>query len=229
MSLFNKIATALRGGATEVGEAIVDHQALRILDQEIRDADAQLLKSRDELASMMAKRKLADEKIADLQKQTGDYEGYAMQALEKGDEALATEVAQRIADIETQLTAEQETAQNYAAAETQLKAAVTKVQSNLKRLKQQVDTVKATEAVQKAQMAVASRSGGADTAMGNAMNSLERLKERQAARSAKMAASEALAGEGDSSLDAKLKQAGIMEGGHSANAVLARLKAKKSA
>ena len=83
MSLFNKIATAIRGGATEVGEAIVDHQALRILDQEIRDADAQLLKSRDELASMMAKRKMADEKIADLQKQMGEYENYAMKALEK--------------------------------------------------------------------------------------------------------------------------------------------------
>ena len=38
-SIWSKLFTALRGGASEVGESIVDQQALRILDQEIRDAD----------------------------------------------------------------------------------------------------------------------------------------------------------------------------------------------
>ena len=34
-SIWSKLFTALRGGANEVGESIVDQQALRILDQEI--------------------------------------------------------------------------------------------------------------------------------------------------------------------------------------------------
>jgi len=46
MSIWAKVATAIRGGVSEAGEAIADNQALRILDQEIRDADNALLKTR---------------------------------------------------------------------------------------------------------------------------------------------------------------------------------------
>ncbi|WP_423787395.1 PspA/IM30 family protein, partial [Klebsiella pneumoniae] len=53
MTVWSKLLSALRGGANEVGEAIVDSQALRILDQEIRDADVELRKSREALASIM--------------------------------------------------------------------------------------------------------------------------------------------------------------------------------
>ena len=42
MAILAKMFTALRGGATEAGEAVVDHQALRILDQEMRDAEKEL-------------------------------------------------------------------------------------------------------------------------------------------------------------------------------------------
>ena len=47
MGIFSKIITAIRGGATEVGEAIVDSQAMRILDQEIRDAGEDLRLAKD--------------------------------------------------------------------------------------------------------------------------------------------------------------------------------------
>ena len=59
MTVWSKLLSALRGGANEVGEAIVDSQALRILDQEIRDADVELRKSREALASIMARHRLA--------------------------------------------------------------------------------------------------------------------------------------------------------------------------
>ena len=39
-SIWKKLVTAIRGGASEVGEAIVDSQAIRILDQELRDAQS---------------------------------------------------------------------------------------------------------------------------------------------------------------------------------------------
>ena len=38
MSVFKKIMTALRGGAREAGEAIVDANGIRIFEQEIKDA-----------------------------------------------------------------------------------------------------------------------------------------------------------------------------------------------
>ena len=55
MNVWSKLLTALRGGANEMGEAVVDSQALRILDQEIRDADLELRRSREALAEIMAK------------------------------------------------------------------------------------------------------------------------------------------------------------------------------
>ena len=86
MSIWAKVATAIRGGVSEAGEAIVDHQVLRILDQEIRDADNELGKSKEALTGIIAKRKLADKKVASLKSSLTEYEGYAMQALDKGDD-----------------------------------------------------------------------------------------------------------------------------------------------
>jgi phage shock protein A len=103
MSIWKKVVTAVRGGVNEAGEAIVDHQALRILDQEIRDADGALGKSKEALTDIIAKRKLADKKVESLKSSLVEYEGYAMQALDKGDETLANEVSEKIASIETEL------------------------------------------------------------------------------------------------------------------------------
>ncbi|MCG8510594.1 MAG: PspA/IM30 family protein, partial [Rhodospirillales bacterium] len=98
----------------------------------------------------------------------------------------------------------------------------------LKRLKQQVDTVKATEKVQKAQAAVAARHSGAGSSMRSAVDSLERLKTRQAERAAQFeAASELAVSTEEQSLDDKLKAAGIVDGGADSSDVLARLKAKR--
>mgnify|MGYP001305883903 CR=1 FL=1 len=143
MSIWARVATAVRGGVSEAGEAIVDHQALRILDQEIRDADNELGKSKDALTDIIAKRKLADKKVAGLKSSLKEYENYAMQALDKNDDALAGEIAGKIAGLETELMGEQGLAKSFADSEAQLRKAVAQTEANLKRLKQQVDTVRA--------------------------------------------------------------------------------------
>ncbi len=228
MSIWAKVATAVRGGVSEAGEAIADNQALRILDQEIRDADNGLSKSKEALTGIIAKRKLADKKVEGLKSSLTEYEGYAMQALDKGDEELANEIAGKIAGLETELMAEEGVAKSFAGSESQLRKAVTHTAANLKRLKQQVDTVKATETVQKAQAAVAARHSGTGSSMRSALDSLERLKNKQAERAAKFeAASELAESTEELSLDDKLKAAGIVGGGASGGDVLARLKAKR--
>jgi len=229
MSIWAKVATAIRGGASEAGEAIADNQALRIMDQEIRDADNALGKSKNALTNIIAKRKLADKKTAGLKSSLMEYEGYAMQALDKGDEALATEVAEKIAGLETELMGEEGVAKSFADSEAQLRKSVGQTEANLKRLKQQVDTVKATEIVQKSQAAVAARHSGAGSSMRSAVDSLERLKTKQAERAARFeAASELAESTEEVSLDKKLKAAGIVGGGASGGDVLARLKAKRT-
>ena len=230
MSIWAKVATAVRGGVSEAGEAIVDKQALRILDQEIRDADSELGRSKESLTGIIAKRKLADKKVDSLKSSLTEYEGYAMQALDKDDDGLAIEIAEKIAGLETELLGEEGLAKAFSESEGQLRKTVGQTQANLKRLKQQVDTVKATESVQRSQAAVAARHSGAGSSMRSALDSLDRLKSKQAERAAKFeAASELAESTEEVSLDAKLKAAGIVDGGASGGDVLARLKAKRDA
>src|SRR5690606_9228932 len=129
---WRNVLTAVRRGAHEVGEAVVDSQALRILDQEIRDADDELHRSREALAGIMAKQKLAAERVARLQAQVTEYEGYALKALEADNETLAREVAEKIAALEAQLGDEREQANGYASSVAQLRKAITQAEGNLK-------------------------------------------------------------------------------------------------
>ena len=230
MNVWSKLLTALRGGANEVGEVLVDGQALRILDQEIRDADVELRRSKEALAEIMAKQKLAAERAGKAATRVAEYEQYALKALENGDEVLAREVAGKIANLESELASDRENADGYAASVAQLRAAVTQAEGNIKRLKQQVDTVKATESVQKAQMAVAQRYGGSQAKLHTAVESLERIKQKQAERAAKMEAEAELAQstDADQALDAKLRAAGLKADDASAESVLARLKDKSN-
>ncbi|MDF2076020.1 PspA/IM30 family protein [Pseudomonas mendocina] len=231
MNVWSKLLTALRGGANEMGEAVVDSQALRILDQEIRDADLELRKSKEALAEIMAKHKLASDKANKSAASIAEYEQYALKALEAGNETLAKEVAEKIANLEIEQASEREQVEGFAASVAQLRKAVTQAEGNIKRLKQQVDTVKATESVQKAQMAVAQRYGGSQAKLQTAVESLERIKQKQAERAAKMEASAELAATSapDDSLEAKLRAAGIKADNASADSVLARLKDKSKA
>ena len=230
MNIWAKVATAVRGGVSEAGEAIVDSQALRILDQEIRDADNGLMGSKEALTGIIAKRKLADKRVDSLKASIKEYEDYAMQALDKGDETLATEISEKIAGLEAELASEEGVAKSFAESEAELRRAVSQTEANLKRLKQQVDTFKATEKVQRAQAAVAARHSGAGSSMRSAVDSLERLKTMQAERAAKFeAASELAHSTEEVSLDDKLKAAGIADGGASGGDVLKRLRAQRGA
>jgi len=56
MNIFKKLITAVRGGASEVGEAIVDTQAIRILEQELRDSKSALDQAKINLTAIMAEK-----------------------------------------------------------------------------------------------------------------------------------------------------------------------------
>lgn len=227
MNIWAKMMTALKGGVNEAGEAIVDSQALRILDQEVREASEALQQSKNSLAEIMARQKVAEEKAAQLKKKIEEHEGYAIKALEKGDEGLAHEVAEKLADLENQLVQEHESASAFAEQAAKMRTAIQQTERNLKRLKQQVDTVKANESVQRAQAAVAERHSGSHSKMRTAMDSLERIKEKQALKAAQMEAASELAEQtSEVSLQAKLEAAGITPNGNNPNDILERLKLK---
>ena len=226
MNIWSKMITALRGGVNEAGEAVIDAQALRILDQEIRDASEELNKSRDGLASIIAQQKLAEEKVTTLKADIKKNEAFIVAALEKKDDTLAEEVATRVANFENQLETETDAAKRFKEQASALRDSIQTAELQIKQLKQQTETVKATEAVQRAQKVVAQRHNGSNSKLRTALDSLDRIQENQKLDAAKMsAAAEMAVGSSETSLDQKLKNAGIT-GSTKAEDVLARIKAK---
>lgn len=227
MSLLQKILTLFRGTAHEAGQAVVDANAMKILDQEIRDAGNELIRSKEELTKVMAQRQLLATRSQDRVTKKGEYESYIAGALRKGDEALAREVAERLSAVETDLKSDEQTLAQYDGSIRSLKTAITETERKLTRVKQQIDTVKATEAVQRAQGAVAARHSGANGKVSTALDSLERIQARQAERGARMTAAQQLENEsGDGDLNVRLANAGLLGSSSSVDNILDRFREK---
>lgn len=229
MGFFSKLFSAFRGAATEAGDAIIDTQALRILDQEIRDSKMHLEGAKENLAKVMAEQMGVEREVKKLQRAIREYEDYAMQALNKGDDRLAGEIAEKIADLENELEAHQSVLDGYNNNINNLKQTIRDTERNIKSMEREISVIKTTDKVQKANAAVASKFSGTNSALRSATESLERIKQRQQQRSDQMTAAMALQKEelgGD--LQDRLRQAGIVKSNSSSNSVLARLKAKQS-
>jgi len=224
MSVWKKLITAVRGGVNEAAEAVVDNQALRILDQEIRDAKEELRQSDNALTQIMAKRKLAQQKVGSLRQSISEYEAHAVAANGKGDRQLALDCAQKVVDLRAQMDTEQQYVDQFTKSEQDLLRNISEAKSNLRRMEQQVDIVKATESVQKAQTAVSSRHLGANSKMKTAAESLTRIQDRQKERQAQFEAANELAeAESGDELEKRLKAAGIAGSEASADDELARI------
>ena len=229
MSVLKKIMTAVRGGAREVGELIVDSNGTRIFEQEIKDAEIHLRKAKQDLTDVMAKQMQAGRKGESLKNDISEHEGYAGQALEKGNEELALEIAEKIAQLEVDLAEQQEVHQSFAGHVARLKDLVKKTERQIKDYDRQLSMVKTTESVQKASAAITDNFASSNSKILSAKDSLERIKQRQQDNFDRLSAAEELESENtDKGLDDRMKAAGIGEGDDkSANAVLDRIKAKK--
>jgi phage shock protein A len=230
MSVLKKIMTAIRGGAREVGELVVDANGTRIFEQEINDAQTHLRKAKQDLTQVMAKQMQASRKLETTKADISEHEGYAAQALDKGDEALAMEIAEKIARLDLELTDESEVVSSFTTHVTRLKDLVKKTERQIKEYERQLSMVKTTESVQKASAAITDNFSSSNSRILSAKDSLERIKKRQQDNFDKMSAAEELMEEdSDKSLENRMKAAGIGEQKTSANSVLDRIKANRGA
>jgi phage shock protein A len=226
MSVWRKLVTAVKGGATEAAQSVADSQAIRILEQEIREAKDELRKSDHARTQILAKCKLAQQKVDSLQTSIEQYEAHARKAIDT-DRQLALDCAQKVGDLRAEQDGEQKYLDQFKQSEKQLGNNIGQAKSNLKRLEQQVDMVKATESVQKAQVAVSSRHLGANSKMKTATESLSRIQDKQNLRNAELQAAEELAtDESSDDLSKRLAEAGIAGGNASADDELSRILGK---
>jgi phage shock protein A len=225
MSMWSKLFALFRGAAHDSATAVVDANALRILDQEIRDADSAQAKARDDLSALVARRRILETEARSFRDQVVKYEASARAALAKGDEGLAREVAQRIADLERDATTKEGQVAEMRTSEDRLRQIIAATDSKIGTLRREIEVVKVNDSVQRAQAAVVSNSAGAGSSLGSAADSLKRIKERQAIQGERFNAAQELEDRRTGAdLDAKLRNAGILPGEASADDVLARLK-----
>ncbi len=225
MSILTKLVTAIRGGASEAGEAIIDANAIRILEQEIRDSKVAVEKAKSNIADLMAEKIGYGRKAQELGKKVAEYEGYARQALDKGDESLALEVAEKMAELEGELEYNQQAESQLDAAIRQQRQFLVASERNVKTLDREAKMVKTTESVQKTTQALSSNFTATGSKLNNARESLERIKARQQNNADRLAAGEQMAGASSGAdLEAKLAESGITPGRDKANDILARLK-----
>lgn len=224
MSL-GRLWSALKGHTNKALEDAADSQALTILDQQIREAKQEIQKCGQSLHQIAAKRKMSQNKVDSLNADIAKYTQSAVDHAETNRD-LALECAERVSELEQVKAGEQGILDSYVKNESTLKSNLSTAKNNLRMLEQQVDQVKATEAVQKAQVAASTHFDGGNSKVKTALDSLERIKQKQAEKDAAIdAASELAELETGNDLDAKLRKASGSTGSN--EDMLAKLLASK--
>jgi phage shock protein A len=224
-SVWKKLFTALRGGVNDAAESVVDKNALRILDQEIRDASVDQEKAKEALTGILAKQNLQENSIKELNATIETLTGKALKAQEMGNQELAVEIATVIGQKTQERDTEKALLDKYKGFAEQQRKTVLTTEGRIKTARQQAEVAKARSAIQEAQMNVQASVGNTSGGLNNAMDSLARLNKRQDETDAKFAAREALDNEvNGTSLEQKMKDAGLDEDKYGAASILASLK-----
>ncbi len=226
MSNWSKIFTAIRGGVNETAESIADSHAMRILDQEIRDAEQSLRQARSDLAGIMASNKSLARRLEENRaKETKDSDS-ARLAVAAGRMDLAQGLAQRISTIRAEVQRDQEELDRLLPRQQQMLRTIQDTEAQITQMKREVENVKANESLLKAQSAIAHSQSGINTRLGSAVESLDRIKKRQEITAGRIEAGAELAAlENGNDLDRQLKEAGIGGASQSADDILKQLMA----
>jgi phage shock protein A len=225
-----KLFTLFRAYETDATQSIIDGHALKILEQELRDAAAGVAQATRDLTGLMA-REMADRRSHDAAgERIAEYEAYALKALEKGDDGLARQCAEVVAAAEAE---RERYGQNLEATRrhiASLRAGIAKADARIAEIRREWLAARSRMALQRATGALAQSAASLPGALADAEETLARIKELQGDAADREAAAELLAAEKDgTALRDKLSQAGIATPApHSADAVLARLKARAS-
>lgn len=227
MGILKNLFTLGKSLLNQADEAIEEAQGVRMLEQHIRDAKAELDKAGKSRVDLLARVKLSNDKLSELRKRKQYLESRAIEGMSKNiDAALLNEVAEEIARLENTITREAQVLESLETSRNNIEKAVAITSQRINQFEQQLEVVKATEAMQRAQQAVTTSTIGATSNVTTAAESLKRLQTRQAERQARLDAAAQLEKVADGrELEEKLAQAGVgTTGTSSAQAVLERLK-----
>ncbi|MCC0015206.1 MAG: PspA/IM30 family protein [Rhodobiaceae bacterium] len=174
--MFKQIVTLFRGAVHDEAEAFTDRNALKILNQQIRDGALVVERARNALALAMAQGKKEAEQLERLRKRIGEMEAGAVTALETGKAELARETAEAIAVLEGERDTSIEAQERFSAEISRLRASVRSAEARLRELRRGQLLAATTDQAHKLR-SVAVQPG--PSALSEAEATLARLRDRQ--------------------------------------------------
>lgn len=223
MGFLNNVFKTMKGYGNEANDAFVDSQGIRMMEQEIRDSDQSQRKAKESLTDVMAEQKRLARKVNDLKASIDEYSNAISRLLDSGNEELAMETAEKLAELESDLESNQAVLDSFSEQVKELRVIIKDSSKQIDALKREVSIIKSTEAAQKASEATAAQFSGTNSSLRSASASMERIKAKQQKRKDKMKSARELAKEsnGDNLKD-KLAAAGVIGNQSSASSILDR-------
>lgn len=229
MSVLRKLVTLMRSSVREIGESVVDANAIRVYEQEIVDARHNVAQARGDLTMVMAKEMQSAREIERLRGEAARFETLALEALNKNEAALAEEVAGRVADIEAELDEQTKAHATYAIQVAKLKELIKGADAKIREYDRQLAMAKTTESVYRATRSIADSVDGTGSKLLSAKESLERIRQRHEDLADRMLAAEQLDREiGSKALEARLAAAGIGAEADRKAQIMARIRARQA-
>lgn len=179
MGLLRKIGAALRGSQHDTLQAVVDSQAIRILEQEIRDCQASVAKAKVEMTKIVAERNACDRELGQLEQQSARLEQRAVQALQQGDEAMAEHLAQQMADIELTNAEQRKHQQNMQSMESSLRDNLLRADRQIKQTVRELRLARASDCADRGLSGSQRQSSRLGEQLEDVQSSLARIRERR--------------------------------------------------
>lgn len=229
MNVLKRIIDAVRGGALGIAELVSDANGIDALEQQLFKVEDNLNQVKHELTEVMAKQMHASREIAGLQISINEKETEASAALDRADEAEALRIAEKISALDKELDSEQQIHTIFLGHVARLRALVSKTERQVKDYRRQLHMVKTTESLQKASTAITENFSSSKGKMHSARDSLDIIQQRQQRSLDLLEAESELSEETEEkTLNERLEMAGISDATISAQAVLDRIKSRRS-
>jgi len=173
--MFNIVTTLFRGAAADAEEALIDRNAVALLQQKIRDAETAHLRGKQTLAALIARQRADRRNQAGLETRLGDLENRAGEALDEGREDLAMRAAGAIADLENEHKARCEALDRVGCEITDLRTSLERTERRLVELRQGLIVARSCDKARRVRSALSRSQLGSASAISDAEKLLKRV------------------------------------------------------
>lgn len=180
-SLLEKLATAVRGGAREVLESAVDANALRILAQEIYEAEGNLRQAKQHLAQVMANKLKLQRQLKQSQQRLAEQEQLITEHLAQQREQQASVLAESLLDQEDLVQQQTEQVKQLEAYEQRLLQTLKMTAIKLEHYRSQLAMAQTTQHAQKAAGQLAQHANQHSQSFERMQDSVDRIQTQQTA------------------------------------------------